>query len=159
MRRLVRALLIGRQSGLRARIRRRLGWLTWLDREKKRSEPDVAERVHPIPTTPPDGFVAVMDRAALREGELAEVMVGDVAVALANVDGEFFAVTNVCPHAGGPLGDGILEGHEVTCPLHGWAFDLRDGSCEVDPELVLEQYEVRLTDAAILVRMPVSVSV
>lgn len=48
-------------------------------------------------------------------------------MALFNVGGEFFALENSCPHQGGPIADGWLEGPEVTCPWHGWCFDVRSG--------------------------------
>ena len=48
-------------------------------------------------------------------------------VALYNVDGELFALDGVCPHAGGPLGQGTLSGNVVTCPWHGWQFDVTTG--------------------------------
>lgn len=50
-------------------------------------------------------------------------------VALFAVDGEFYALNNSCPHMGGPLAEGPFEGHIVTCPWHGWEFDVRDGHC------------------------------
>lgn len=53
--------------------------------------------------------------------------------ALFNVDGEIFALDNVCPHAGGPLGEGSLEGTIVTCPWHGWSFDVKTGECQNNP--------------------------
>lgn len=54
-------------------------------------------------------------------------------IAIFNVDGHFFALDNACPHMGGPLGEGCLEGHRVVCPWHGWEFDVRSGACENMP--------------------------
>ena len=48
-------------------------------------------------------------------------------LALFNVDGAFYAVDNGCPHRGGPLGDGDLEGTFVACPWHGWRWDVTSG--------------------------------
>jgi len=50
-------------------------------------------------------------------------------LALFFVDGELFATDNVCPHAGGQLGEGDLEGHTVTCPFHAFKYDVRTGEC------------------------------
>lgn len=50
-------------------------------------------------------------------------------LALFNVNGEFYATENSCPHQGAPLGDGILCQHVVECDLHGWEFDVRTGEC------------------------------
>src|SRR5690348_14357617 len=60
-------------------------------------------------------------------GTAREVMAGDQVVALFNVDGRFYALDGVCPHAGGPLGEGALRGTVVTCPWHGWQFDVVSG--------------------------------
>lgn len=48
-------------------------------------------------------------------------------------DGAIYALDNACPHMGGPLGEGEMEGCVVTCPWHGWQFDIRDGSCQNMP--------------------------
>ena len=60
-------------------------------------------------------------------GSVQELVVEDRIVALYNVDGTLFALDGVCPHQGGPLGKGALEGCLVTCPWHGWQFDVTDG--------------------------------
>jgi nitrite reductase (NADH) small subunit len=64
----------------------------------------------------------------------------------------FYASTAVCPHAGGPLGDGGLNGSALTCPYHGWAFDVRDGSCVVDPNVRLATFEVWVRGDELYVR-------
>ncbi|MDP3981906.1 MAG: Rieske 2Fe-2S domain-containing protein [Chlamydiota bacterium] len=48
-------------------------------------------------------------------------------IALFNVQGKVYAIENECPHQGGPLGEGCLDGTVVTCPWHSWQFDLRTG--------------------------------
>ncbi|HEV8051992.1 MAG TPA: Rieske (2Fe-2S) protein [Parachlamydiaceae bacterium] len=50
-------------------------------------------------------------------------------IALFNVEGKIFALENVCPHMGGPLGEGELKGDVVTCPWHDWQFDVKTGIC------------------------------
>jgi len=50
-------------------------------------------------------------------------------VAVFNVDGEYYAIENFCPHKGAPLSEGLLCGHIVECSLHGWLFDVRTGEC------------------------------
>src|SRR5262245_3340806 len=50
-------------------------------------------------------------------------------VALFNVDGKFHAIENVCPHMGGPLGWWELDDCVLTCPWHGWQFDVKNGAC------------------------------
>ena len=50
-------------------------------------------------------------------------------LAIYNVDGEFYATENSCPHQGYPLSEGTMCGHIVECGLHGWQFDVRSGEC------------------------------
>ena len=66
-------------------------------------------------------------------------------LALYNVDGEFHATTNYCPHKGARLSDGVLCGHTIECGLHGWQFDVRDGKCLTVPEW-LETFQVTIED-------------
>lgn len=54
-------------------------------------------------------------------------------IALFKNEGEIFALDNICPHMGGPLGEGEIEGSIVTCPWHGWQFDIKSGACENMP--------------------------
>ena len=61
------------------------------------------------------------------EGEVRVVECGGRSLALSNVDGELFAIDNVCTHDGGPLGEGRLRNGRVICPRHGAAFDARSG--------------------------------
>lgn len=71
----------------------------------------------------------------VREGAGSVVRVGDTAVALFRVEGRCYAIANACPHRGGPLGEGELEGHVVTCPWHGWTWDVRSGANVRQPRL------------------------
>ncbi len=66
-------------------------------------------------------------------GSSSELVAADRMVALYNVDGQFHALDGVCPHQGGPLGKGQLDGCIVTCPWHGWQFDVRDGQSQLSP--------------------------
>ena len=61
--------------------------------------------------------------------QIALVLVDGERVAVYNADGVFYATQDSCPHTGWPLSDGgELTGTQVTCPLHGWCFDVKDGS-------------------------------
>jgi len=66
-------------------------------------------------------------------------------LALYNVDGEFYATSNFCPHRGAPLSEGRLCGHTIECALHGWQFDVRTGECLTVTEPV-ESYAVIVED-------------
>ncbi len=72
----------------------------------------------------------------------AKVNGGLVAVFL--VDGAPVATQGKCPHAGGPLFQGTLCGEMLSCPWHGWTYDLKSGACEEDPSITLQFYSVRV---------------
>jgi nitrite reductase (NADH) small subunit len=72
-----------------------------------------------------------------------ELVAGERIVALFNVDGQFFALDGLCPHQGGPLGRGTLCGAEVTCPWHGWRFDVRSGHHDANPQLAHTRLPMR----------------
>jgi 3-phenylpropionate/trans-cinnamate dioxygenase ferredoxin subunit len=67
------------------------------------------------------------------EGEAVSLTVNGRAVLLCQVEGQFFAVSAICPHAGQKLYGGRLRGFEVACPLHRARFDIRDGACLAAP--------------------------
>ncbi len=69
-------------------------------------------------------------------------------------DDQVFAVFNRCPHKGGPLSDGLVHGHTVTCPLHNWNINLEDGqACAPDIGCV-RTVDVRLTDGHVFLALP-----
>lgn len=92
--------------------------------------------------------------ADLPPGSLIEIVRGDDLYALCNVGGEVRALSGVCPHAGGPLGMGTLDGGIVTCPYHAWQFDSSTGACDLDDSIRVPTYPVRLEDGEILVDIP-----
>jgi nitrite reductase/ring-hydroxylating ferredoxin subunit len=57
-------------------------------------------------------------------------------LAVYNINGEFYATENSCPHRGAPLSDGVLCGHIIECGLHGWQFDVRSGECLTVPDRI-----------------------
>lgn len=140
--RVLRWLLLGRADGLRARARRRVRRLVHPGPgdDGPASPPDPFASPHSVGADDlggaqvPVGFVAVMRRSELCEGELREAFVRGRSVALALVDGRVHAVDGTCPHAGGPLAEGHLEGTTLSCPMHGWSFDVTTGECHVNPE-------------------------
>ena len=95
--------------------------------------------------------VKVLDMAALPDGKVSLVVVDGEDVALFRRGEEVFALGNTCPHQGGSLGDGFIEGDIVTCPLHGWEFDLRSGACMTVPGESVPSYAVTVEDGAVFV--------
>jgi nitrite reductase/ring-hydroxylating ferredoxin subunit len=90
----------------------------------------------------------------LPRGSLLEIVEGDRLYALCNVDGDVRAISGVCPHHGGPLGQGGLEGGVVTCPWHAWEFDSGTGACLFNDTLRVPTYAVRIEAGQILVDLP-----
>jgi nitrite reductase (NADH) small subunit len=90
----------------------------------------------------------------LPEGALLEIVQGNDVYALCNVAGEIRALSGVCPHHGGPLGQGALEGSIVTCPWHAWQFDSATGACLFNDELRIPTYPVHIEAGQILVDLP-----
>ena len=74
-------------------------------------------------------------------------------VAIANVDGVLPAIDGLCPHQGGPLGTGQLCGAVLTCPWHGWQFDVTTGRHRVSATVRQAVHEVRVHDGRIEVRL------
>ena len=99
-------------------------------------------------------FVKVAEKSDLREGFGKVADVEGRSIALFRVNDEYFALANVCLHRGGPLGEGNLTGSVVTCPWHGWKFDVRTGSFTVIPTLKVRTYKVKEQDGSVMVEIP-----
>lgn len=88
---------------------------------------------------------AVIRTADLVPGQMAYVEVGEDPVCLINLDGEFFALCDICTHQDASLSDGEIVGDEIECPLHGGAFDIRTGAPASMPVVTpVETYHVRV---------------
>jgi len=97
-------------------------------------------------------FIKVARVEEIPPGTKKTVEVEGVEVVIANVDGEFYAVEDVCTHDGGPLGDGELEGCQLICPRHGARFDVRTGKALTLPAFEpVASYAVKVQDGDILV--------
>ena len=103
-------------------------------------------------------FITVGKKTDLEPGTGMSVELRDIGLALFNVDGTIYAMDNTCPHAGGPLGEGPVEGNVVACPWHGWKFDIQTGTCLKNPNESwrVPTFEVRETDGLIQVLLPES---
>lgn len=86
-------------------------------------------------------------------GETRELVAGDRIVALFNVAGEFYALDGICPHQGGPLGKGALHGCIVTCPWHGWQFDVRSGQHQASAALRHPTFPLKIQGDEILIEL------
>lgn len=102
----------------------------------------------------PDSFVDVAEASSLSPGQGRSIEVQGRRLALFNVGGKFFAIDDTCPHRGGPLGAGWLEGCQVYCPLHGWAFDVTNGNCDVRPDRPVATHQVIVRADRVWVAVP-----
>ncbi len=82
----------------------------------------------------PENYVKVAQASAIKPGMLAMTKVGDTEVMIANLDGEFYALDNFCPHEGWALHEGILEDDCVECPGHSHFYSVKTGQRTGVPE-------------------------
>ncbi|MEX0715672.1 MAG: Rieske 2Fe-2S domain-containing protein [Planctomycetaceae bacterium] len=92
--------------------------------------------------------------AELPPGECREVVAAGRVIALFRVDDDVHAMDGVCPHAGGPLGQGTLEGCVVTCPWHGWQFDVTTGTHRLNDRITHPVFPVRIDGDDVFVELP-----
>ena len=163
---LLRTIIFGRENGIRSTLRSMIGGRgtsapDWTP-DSAYSAPsydsaamsqESARPEAPRSVTPPEGYEVVLHVDALKPGEVSEFIAGGTAICVANVDGQFHAVANSCPHADGPLGEGGLDGSTVTCPYHGWAFDVTTGECQTNASANIEVFDVEIKDDAVCVRL------
>ena len=95
----------------------------------------------------------VAEVGSLAPGTARTVEVRGVRIALANVAGQFHAVADSCPHRGGPLGAGYLDGRTLHCPLHGWGFDVVTGACDVRPDQPVRCFPLQIREGKIWVEL------
>jgi 3-phenylpropionate/trans-cinnamate dioxygenase ferredoxin subunit len=87
----------------------------------------------------------VAHKSAIAPGQMTRVIAGGVPVLLCNVEGEFYAVEDVCTHDGGALDGGELDGCRIMCPRHGAFFDVTTGKALTLPAITpLPIYPVRI---------------
>jgi nitrite reductase/ring-hydroxylating ferredoxin subunit len=99
------------------------------------------------------GFVLAAKSMDVPPGTIRELQVDGKAIALANVGGQFYAINGICLHRGGPLGDGPLEGKIVTCPWHGWQYDVTTGKVAQNPSVGVDCYPVEARGEEVFVNL------
>ncbi|MBP1464554.1 Rieske 2Fe-2S domain-containing protein [Candidatus Chloroploca sp. M-50] len=99
-------------------------------------------------------WVEIGEANQLAPGQLIYAAIEGLPVTVANVDGTLYAFSDACRHEGGPLSAGVLIGATITCPWHGWAYDVRTGKSLVPPVgLRLATYPVRICDDTIWIEI------
>ena len=92
-------------------------------------------------------FVRICSQSELPSADqVQEFSANGRPLCVANVNGSIAVLDGICPHQGGPLGEGSIEDGRVVCPWHGFAFDVRTGAASDDPEMRVEVLESKLED-------------
>lgn len=100
-----------------------------------------------------EDFVKVAETEDVQVSQMMAVEINDEKICLANVNGKYYAIGNVCTHMGGPLAEGKLEEYIVECPWHGSRFDIRSGEVVRPPTMKPEPtYEVKVENNDILIK-------
>ncbi|HET9356677.1 MAG TPA: non-heme iron oxygenase ferredoxin subunit [Nitrososphaeraceae archaeon] len=100
-----------------------------------------------------EDFVKVAKTEDVQVSQMMAVEVNDERICLANVNGKYYAIGNVCTHMGGPLAEGKLEDYIVQCPWHGSRFDIRSGKVVRPPAMKPEPtYEVKVESNDVLIK-------
>jgi 3-phenylpropionate/trans-cinnamate dioxygenase ferredoxin component len=100
-----------------------------------------------------EDFVKAANVKDIQPSQMKEVEINAETICLANIEGKYYAIGNVCTHLGGPLAQGKLEGYEVQCPWHGSRFDIRTGKVARSPAMRSEPtYEIKIQEDNILIK-------
>ena len=98
-------------------------------------------------------WIRVCAQSELLPGEFKVAYDGDVPIAVFNIDGDLYAVEDVCTHDGGDLAGGELHGYEVECPRHGARFDVRNGAVRCPPAYEpIATFPVKVENGAVFSR-------
>ena len=98
-------------------------------------------------------FVRVAAIGDVKPGSGMVAEINGKILAVFNVDGTYHVIDNTCVHRGGPLGEGDVEGDVVTCPWHGWQYNVKTGACVNNPAAKVTAYEVKVEGDDIRVRL------
>ena len=99
-------------------------------------------------------FVRICSQAELPgKDSVKEVIVEGRPLCVANVDGSICVLDGTCPHEGGPLGEGTIEGGKLVCPWHAYAFDVRTGATDEDPDVKAEVLEAKVEAGELKVKL------
>lgn len=99
-------------------------------------------------------WIEIAALADVPPGEVIEAMYEGEPYAVCNVSGEIRVLSGICPHAGGPLGQGAIENGVITCPFHAWEFDSSSGACTADETVSVPTFAVRVENGAVLADLP-----
>jgi nitrite reductase (NADH) small subunit len=99
-------------------------------------------------------FTKLTTQADLPAADSAkEFPCGGKMICVANVNGTYSAIDNVCLHRGGPLGEGMIENGKVVCPWHGWAWDPQTGEAAHNASAKLAVYPLKIENGEVLIEV------
>ena len=98
--------------------------------------------------------IKVAKTAEVPPGQGRVVQAGAKSLALFNVDGAYHAIDNTCPHRGGPMGEGDLEGRLAICPWHGWRWDVATGANANNPAVKIGCFPTAVVNGDVYVELP-----
>ena len=100
-------------------------------------------------------YLEIAPASDLPEGERLFVEIEGKPIVIFKIAGQFFSIADVCSHDDGPVGEGQLEGYNITCPRHGAQFDIRTGKVVQMPAVVdIPAYPIRVIDGMIQLGIP-----
>lgn len=100
-------------------------------------------------------YLEIAPASELPNGERLFVEIEGKQIVIFNIAGQFFSIADVCSHDDGPVGEGDIEGYNITCPRHGAEFDVRTGKVTQMPAVVdIPAYPVQVRDGNIFIGMP-----
>ena len=106
-------------------------------------------------------YVKVAQSTELKSGEKKKISLDGREILLVNINNSYYAIDNKCPHMGGSLVDGKLEGSNIVCPKHGSIFDVKTGKVTMSGKMFfinvkvkdLKSYPVKIEDSDILIEI------
>lgn len=97
-------------------------------------------------------FTLAFNFDQLAENEIKLVKLNSISMVLIRRNNEIFALNSRCPHMGCSFANGTLKDYILTCPCHGWSFDIRNGEYQVNKNIKLETFETKVENGQILVK-------
>ena len=98
-------------------------------------------------------FVRAARKDEIPAGTVREFQIDGLTVAIASLGDKFYAINNTCLHRGGPLGQGLLHGVAVTCPWHGWQYDVTNGKVVQNPSVGVACYQTEVRGDEVFVNV------
>ncbi len=98
-------------------------------------------------------LVKAANSADIAPGQSKTIIVQGRELGVYNVAGEFYCIDNMCPHAGGPIADGQIEGDVVYCPYHMWPFNVKTGEATFNSNVCVQKYECKIEGEEVFIEI------